>query len=195
MSNIVDRNESTSKALSMVSVRLVKDAPLMSKKEILTPEDAIEVLGDYLCEMDREVFCIINLKTNGIPINCSICSVGTLDQAMVHPREILKCSILSNAANIIMMHNHPSGSLKPSKQDAMVTDQMIQACDILGIGVIDHVIVAGENKEFFSFREKDVLPVALHSYKTNYNEIIFSDTEEIGVAEENLVPAGTRNHR
>ncbi len=125
MNNIVEINEKNDNVLSMVSVRLVKDAPIMSKKEIHSPQDAVEVLGDYLCEMDREVFGIINLKSNGVPINCSICSVGTLEQTLAHPREIMKSSILSNASNIIIMHNHPSGSLKPSKQDSILTDRII----------------------------------------------------------------------
>ena len=56
-------------SLDVVSVRLVKDAPLMSGHPILKPADAVELLGRYLCEMDREVLCVINLKTDGTPIN------------------------------------------------------------------------------------------------------------------------------
>ena len=61
--------------LEMASIRLVKDAPIMSENEIHNPGDAVKLLGEYLCEMDREVLCIINVKTNGIPINCSICNL------------------------------------------------------------------------------------------------------------------------
>ena len=62
--------------LEVVSVRLVKDAPLFSDHKITTPQDAVKVVGDFLCEMDREVLCIINLKSDGSPINCSIVSMG-----------------------------------------------------------------------------------------------------------------------
>ena len=87
--------------LEMASIRLVKDAPIMSENEIHNAGDAVKLLGEYLCEMDREVLCIINVKTNGIPINCSICSIGVIDQTIAQPRELLKTAILSNAANLI----------------------------------------------------------------------------------------------
>lgn len=93
--------------LEMASIRLVKDAPIMSENEIHNAGDAVKLLGEYLCEMDREVLCIINMKTNGIPINCSICSIGVVDQTIAQPREVLKTAILSNAAGMIIMHNHP----------------------------------------------------------------------------------------
>lgn len=92
--------------LEMASIRLVKDAPIMSENEIHNAGDAVKLLGEYLCEMDREVLCIINMKTNGIPINCSICSIGVVDQTIAQPREVLKTAILSNAAGMIIMHNH-----------------------------------------------------------------------------------------
>ena len=58
--------------LEMVSVRLVKDPPLMSKTNINSPEAAVKLLGEYLCQMDREVICVINMRTDGVPINCSV---------------------------------------------------------------------------------------------------------------------------
>ena len=119
--------------LEMASIRLVKDAPIMSENEIHNAGDAVKLLGEYLCEMDREVLCIINVKTNGIPINCSICSIGVIDQTIAQPRELLKTAILSNAAGVIIMHNHPSGTLNPSKHDTMFTDQIAKVCQMVGI--------------------------------------------------------------
>ena len=110
--------------LDVVSVRLVKDAPIMSGHPITKPEDAVLLLGKHLCEMDREVLCVINMKTDGTPINCHFASIGCLNESMAHPREIFKASILSNAATIMLMHNHPSGNLTPSKHDTMMTDRM-----------------------------------------------------------------------
>ena len=92
--------------LDVVSVRLVKDAPIMSGHPITKPEDAVLLLGKHLCEMDREVLCVINMKTDGTPINCHFASIGCLNESMAHPREIFKASILSNAATIMLMHNH-----------------------------------------------------------------------------------------
>lgn len=101
------KNQETPFQLDVVSIRLVKDAPIMSGHPIKHPEDAVALIGEHLCEMDREVVCVINLKTDGTPINCNIASIGAIDQTVVHPREILKSSILCNAAKIIMLHNHP----------------------------------------------------------------------------------------
>lgn len=107
--------------LEVVSVRLVKDAPLFSDHKIKTPEDAIKVVGDFLCEMDREVLCVINLKSDGTPVNCNIVSMGAVNQTIAEPRELFKASILSNAAKMIIVHNHPSGELEPSRQDVLTT--------------------------------------------------------------------------
>lgn len=97
--------------LEVVSIRLVKDAPICSGHPIKKPEDAVELVGKYLCEMDREVLCVINLKTDGTPINCNIVSIGAIDETVAHPREIFKSSILCNASRIMLVHNHPSSNL------------------------------------------------------------------------------------
>ena len=161
-------------SLDVVSVRLVKDAPLMSGHPITKPEDAVELLGGYLCEMDREVLCVINLKTDGIPINCHFASMGSLNESMAHPREIFKASILSNAATIMLMHNHPSGNLTPSKQDTMMTDRMAKMCELMGIPLLDHVIVGGDNLQYFSFKEKKMMDTPKVFLETNYKSLDLS---------------------
>lgn len=159
--------------LNMVSVRLVKDAPVYSEYRIVSPEAAVNVVGKLLCEMDREVVCMINLKSDNTPINCNIVSMGAINQALAHPREMLKASILSNAANVILMHNHPSGSLEPSREDTMLTDRMIKVCKLVGIPLLDHIIVGGDNGKYFSFKEKGVMTNPIVSYQTDYHGIEF----------------------
>jgi len=177
--------------IDKVSVRLVKDAPLMSGKKISCALDAMEVIGKDLCEMDREVVCVINLKSDGHPINCHFASVGALNYAISHPRELLKSSILSNAAQIVLMHNHPSGSLHPSEDDVMLTDKMARVCSLVGIPLVDHVIVSGDNTEYFSFREKEILPYPKENYETDYKNLNMPDTM---VAEQEMVRR-PRRHR
>ena len=92
--------------IKVVNVRLVKEPSLYSTKEVTSPEAVMEVVAGELKNYDREVFAILNLKTNGKPINLHICSVGTLDAAMINPREAFKAIILSNAASFICIHNH-----------------------------------------------------------------------------------------
>ena len=89
-------------SLERVSIRLVEESPLLSKDPINNPEAAIHVLGSWLEQMDRELFCIINLRTDLRPINMNIVSVGALNYAQVHPREVMKSAILSNAASIMV---------------------------------------------------------------------------------------------
>lgn len=144
--------------LERVSIRLVKDAPLYSDKPMNNPALVVEALGKELCEMDREVMCVINMKTNSVPINCSIVSMGTLNASLVSPRELFKSSILSNAASIVLVHNHPSGSLEPSENDLHLTARLKWAGDILGIEILDHIIVGGDNSRYFSFAENNIMP-------------------------------------
>lgn len=144
-------------SLSVVSIRMVHDAPLFSEHEIITPEDAIDVVGEYLCDMDREIVAVINLKADCTPINVNFASIGTINSSIINPGEIFKTAILSNAAIIIIIHNHPSGNLTPSLQDIKMTDKMIQCCELMEIPLLDHIIVGGDNEKYFSFRNNGLM--------------------------------------
>lgn len=159
--------------LEVVSVRLVKEAPLLSGHKICSPEDAIVVVGELLCELDREVVCVINLKSDGTPINCHFASMGAVNESIACPRELFKSSILSNAAAMVLLHNHPSGELHPSKTDTAVTEKMLKLSQLMGIPLHDHVIVGGDNKTYFSFREKGLLKNPHISCCTDYKELQF----------------------
>jgi DNA repair protein RadC len=152
-------------------VRLVKNAPLLSNKPICSPEDAVELLGKYMCELDREVLCMINLRTDGMPINCNFVSMGAVNESIAHPREIFKSAILSNATSMIIIHNHPSGKLEPSKNDTMTTDRILKLCELMGIPLVDHIIVGGDNQSYFSFKEKDILNFDHSRLETDYKKI------------------------
>ncbi len=92
--------------IQVVNIRMVKEPSLYSAEKIRTPDDAIRVIAEELATYDREVFAVLNLKTNGQPINLNICSMGTLDASVVSPREVFKSCILSNSAAFIALHNH-----------------------------------------------------------------------------------------
>ena len=94
--------------LKVVSIRLVDEPPLFSKRELTPPKAVSEFMGQELQKYDREFFCVLNLKTNNQVINMNVVSVGTLNTALAHPREVFKSAVLSNAAGIILLHNHPS---------------------------------------------------------------------------------------
>ena len=82
--------------------------------------------------------------------------MGILDSTVVHPREVFKPAILSNAASILVGHNHPSGDPTPSGEDGQVTERLQQAGDVLGIDLLDHVII-GEEGRWVSLKERGML--------------------------------------
>lgn len=177
--------------LDMVSIRLVHDTPLLSTHKICTPEDAVEVMGEFLSEMDREVMCVINLKADGTPINGHIASMGGIDQTVIYPRELLKTAILSNAASMILLHSHPSGNVTPSRADIAVTERMIEIGHLMGIPLVDHIIVGGNTQNYFSFRKKQILKNVETEYQTDYRLLIFdedmvAETQEADKRENNI---------
>lgn len=141
--------------IKVVSIRLVEEPPLYSNRALQTAQDVLDTVGEEIRKYDRELFCILNLRSKNQVINMNIVSMGTLSTALVHPREVFKSAILSNAAGIMLIHNHPSGECSPSKVDIEVTKRMAEAGDLMGITVLDHIIV-GE-QEYYSFRETGML--------------------------------------
>ena len=139
--------------MEQVSIRMVREPPLLSDKPITGPESAAEILSEFLCDFDREIVAIVNLRNDGKPINMNVMSIGTINASIMVPREALKVSVLSNASNILLAHNHPSGNLTPSKDDIQITDRMIMAYELMGMGVLDHIII-GPDRKFFSMREQ-----------------------------------------
>ena len=144
--------------IRVVNIRRVKEPSLYSDKPINNPDDVLEAVAGELKEYDREVFAIINLRTNGKPINLNICSVGTLDSAMVSPREVFKSAILSNAKCIIAVHNHPSGTADPSPEDITTTERLAECGRILDIQLLDHIIVSAETGAMTSMRSRGLIP-------------------------------------
>ena len=152
--------------LQVVNIRMVKEPSLYSEDQIRSPEDAVKVIAKELATYDREVFAILNLKTNGQAISnmiYNITSVGTLDSSVVSPREVFKSCILSNSAAFIAIHNHPSGNrgkgveIFPSQEDMDVTKRLLSCSELLGIKMLDHIIIAGETGDIYSFKNEGLL--------------------------------------
>ena len=158
--------------LDKVAIRMVKEPPLFSEVPINSPQAAVKMMADTLKDYDREVFAIINFRPDLKPINVNFVSMGALDQSLVHPREAIKSMVLSNAASVMMVHNHTTGAVFPSKDDVAVTDRMAQLCSMLRIKLLDHVIV-GPGNDYYSFQEKGILPVPNLKYETNIEQLEF----------------------
>ena len=138
--------------LPIVRVRLEQDRTI-GKESVNTQDKAVEYIIREFADLDREVFMILNLDTALRPINLNVVSMGTLSETMVHPREVFKASILSNASSVICIHNHPGGDVTPSDPDIAVTNRLTECGKILGIEVADHLIIGGRDGTYFSFQE------------------------------------------
>lgn len=156
----MSRKTTNPNELQVVNVRLVKEPSLYSTDKIMSPQDAVNVIAEDLATWDREMFGVLLLKTNGQPIALNICSIGTLDSALVSPREIMKAVVLSSAASCLFIHNHPGSDhaeLAPSQEDRDVTRRLMEACEIIGVRFLDHVIVGAGNSGIYSFRAEGEL--------------------------------------
>lgn len=120
----------------------------------MSSTDAVLEFAKSLQDSDVEKFLVLYLNSRN-ELNCISVNVGTVNQAVVYPREVIKHCILSNANAVILVHNHPSGHYRPSDQDIRLTRALVDACKILDILVHDHIIIS--HKGFFSFREDGIL--------------------------------------
>lgn len=156
--------------LEQVAIRMVEQPPLYSNEPMNNPDVAIRVMNEFLSQMDRELFCIVNLQADLTPINMNIVSVGSLNEALINPREIFKSAILSNAHSMMLIHNHPSGNLTPSTSDIQTTARMQELGELMGISLVDHIIT-GRNGNYYAFRDKGEFPDSRVRFSTRVEDI------------------------
>lgn len=144
------------KRIDFVSLKIVKEHSItIENRSIDNPNIAYNLIKNYAGDADREQLYIICVNTKNEPTHISLISMGTLNSSLVHPREVFKLAILSNSASIILVHNHPSGKLEPSKEDLNITQRIKKCGEMLGIKLIDHLIIS--EKHFLSFKDKNIL--------------------------------------
>lgn len=144
------------KRVNIVKVKLVREKTLLYKdRKIRSPRCAYELIRDFLGDVDREHFVVLCLDTKNQPTCLQVVHIGSLNASIVHPREVLKPALLSNAASVIVAHNHPSNVSDPSPEDIEVTKRLVQAGEIIGIDVLDHLIVCTDT--FRSLKESNCL--------------------------------------
>ena len=116
------------------------------------PGDAARYLTPILSLEAVEVFVLLCLTTKHSVIAYHEVSRGTLDSALVHPREVFKVALLANAGCLILAHNHPSGDTAPSSEDFGLTRKLVEAGRLLGVEIVDHIIIGGDVR-YYSFKE------------------------------------------
>jgi len=119
---------------------------------VKTPDEVASLMKGSLKDKKKEHFWAILLDTRSQLIKKAEISVGSLDSSIVHPREVFKEALSASAASVIFVHNHPSGDPAPSADDIKLTKRLVQAGEIMGIEVLDHVIIG--NKRFLSLKRE-----------------------------------------
>ena len=122
--------------------------------KISSASDVYNHLLEYSA-LEREHFVAITLDGASRVINTRVISIGTINQSLVHPREVFRPAIQDNAVGLIVAHNHPSGQLVPSIEDKRITKRLKEVGVLIGIELLDHVILSCEG--YFSLREEGLL--------------------------------------
>ena len=125
------------------------------KIKISTAKQVVDISKKMLLDEYKEHFIVHLLNARNEVILSEIVSVGTLNASLVHPRETFRMAVVNHTASIVIAHNHPSGEMEPSEADLSLTKRLVQAGEILGIEVIDHVIFSKDC--FYSFKEKHLI--------------------------------------
>ena len=125
--------------------RRVAMASIWDRPSVRSPENAAALVMEEMRHLDREHFWALLLNTKNQVLARETISIGTLNFSAIHPRELFKSAIKRSAAGIILVHNHPSGDPAPSKQDIEATGRLVEAGNIIGINILDHLVI-GDNK-------------------------------------------------
>ena len=126
-----------------------------SKLKVDSPLVVVELLMDDMKFLNKEHFRVILLNTKNQIISIEEISIGNLNSSIVHPREVFNIAIRRSANSIILVHNHPSGDSTPSTEDINITRRLIEAGNIIGIKVLDHIIIGDNN--YTSLKQKNII--------------------------------------
>jgi DNA repair protein RadC len=133
-----------------INVEKIESAPAFT-----SPEDVALRYTPMLRDKKQEVFMVVSLNSSNRLISEQCVTTGLLNSSLTHPREVFRKAIIEHAASVILIHNHPSGNREPSEEDVRVTRQIVEAGQIIGIPVHDHVIVTPSG--YTSFAERGLL--------------------------------------
>ena len=125
-----------------------------SVKRVTSAKDVYSLLAEYSTKM-QEHFMMITLDGASKVIEKRVIFVGTLNQSLVHPREVFKPAIEDGAAGIVIAHNHPSGTLEASRADIQITQRLKEVSKLVGIELLDHVIISKNG--YYSFSDEGLL--------------------------------------
>lgn len=120
-----------------------------------SPDDVYKYYHPFIAGLKHEIFKVAAVDGKNRYISDTTVSKGILDASLVHPREVFKFALEECASSVFLIHNHPSGILKPSDDDLRVTERLCRAGEIMGVKIIDHIIIA--DHDYYSFSQHDLL--------------------------------------
>ena len=141
-------------AVREIGRRVLKQG-MVGQNFVRSPQAVKDYLTASLRDLKREVFKVIFLDKALKILGEKDMFFGTVDEAAVHPREVVREALFQNASSLVLVHNHPSGKVEPSREDYEITQKIKSACQTVSIRILDHIIV-GEN-QYFSFSERSQL--------------------------------------
>lgn len=144
------------KAISIIAAlelgRRRKETEIVNSDKITCSKDGFNILAPYFSDLLHEEFWVVLLNRSNKVMNKVLISKGGMASTIADPKIIFKAALEHNAANIVLAHNHPSGSLKPSHEDLSLTKKLKAGGQLLDIGILDHLIFAGN--KYFSFADE-----------------------------------------
>lgn len=139
-----------------MDIQLLREGSLKADRQyVRKPNDAYEVLKGYFTGKTQEHFLILMLNTKNRIVGVSTVSVGTVDSALVAPRDVFVRALSSGCTSILIAHNHPSGESTPSQEDIALTHRLTEAGKLLQIPVLDHVVIGDD--EYTSLKEQGII--------------------------------------
>ena len=148
------------KAALELGKRLYKETAVR-KRKITKPDELIEYVaeyyGPYLRDSVKEFFYVVLLDIKNKPIDNVEISKGSINASVVDPKDIVKEATIRSASSIILVHNHPSGETDPSEEDKRLTKSIIDACELIEVKVLDHIIIGKNQEDYFSFAKNGLI--------------------------------------
>jgi DNA repair protein RadC len=126
-----------------------------NKPVVRQPTDVFDYFRDEMSLLPNEIFRVVALDTKNRILKDKIISEGTLNASIVHPRDVFRFALIQTAANIILLHNHPSGDPTPSKEDVQITKRLIEVGRVMDVPVLDHLVIA--SGKFLSMKEMGIM--------------------------------------
>ncbi len=145
---------SSNYTMTQLLLMVKEEAQRQNIERITSAQNVFTLLHEYSTK-EKEHFLLVTLDGSSNVIEERVIHVGTLNQSLVHPREVFRPAIMDNAAGLIIAHNHPSGTLEASRADIQITNRLKEVAKLVGIELLDHVIISA--KGYYSFSEEGLL--------------------------------------